>query len=293
MTKHAWVRGLDSCLQLLASDRDDIEIEMGEVEYGELKARAFPQLQRVLTDEQVLAFGWIALADLACWPQLQPSEALALSHSIRSVSPSLPPRSAAARTPRDSGYRAAATVLRFIAQAQARLKQPSHLPVDFEPMRVAINALAHFRKNRVAFWEQWLRRVVETAAVLTPEEACACAVDALQHTISLPASFEYQATKPLRQPKSNTNGPFNLMVVTPKQGGRALMSLGLVTNLDPVKRRVSATFTPTIPVDRYRMAYLIRTVCLSELLDDTTMGYFDSATFTNATTGDVWSYSAT
>jgi hypothetical protein len=36
------------------------------------------------------------------------------------------------------------------------------------------------------------------------------------------------------------------------------------------------------------MAYLIRSVCLSELFDDMKAGFFDNATFTNVSTGEVW-----
>jgi hypothetical protein len=46
---------------------------------------------------------------------------------------------------------------------------------------------------------------------------------------------------------------------------------------------------PTIAQQpRYRMAYLIRSVCLSELFDDMKAGFFDNATFTNVSTGEVW-----
>jgi hypothetical protein len=293
VTQPAWVHGLNVCLQLIVIDHDDIEIEMGQVEHGELRARAFPQLQKTLTDEQTLAFGWMALADIACWPQLQPTEAFAVAQTIQSIAPLLPSRRASARTPRDAGYRAAAAILRFIAQAQARLVQPSARKPDFEPIRVAINGLVHFRKARVAFWEQWLRRVVESAATTTPEEACACALGALQHTIPLPARFEYEATPVPGQPPSNTNGPFNLSVVAPRAGGKLLMSLGQVTGLDPRQRKLEAIFAPSVPIDRYRMVYLIRTVCMSELLDDMKVGYFDQATFINASTGETWRYSAT
>jgi hypothetical protein len=293
VAKPAWVRGLDSCLQAIVIDRDDIAIERGEVERGELRAGGFPQLQRAFTDEQVLAFGWMGLADIACWPQLPQGEALQLAQSIQQLTPKLPNRSATARTQQQSGYRAAAAILKFISQAQARLKQPttSSTP-DFEPIRVAINELCHFRKNRVAFWEQWLRRVIESAAVSTPEEACACAVAALQHTLPLPARFEYEAKRQSRTPASNTNGPVSFVAAAPRQGGTTVMSLGTVTGLDPVKRKLNATFTPATPIDRYRMAYLIRSVCLSELFDDMKAGFFDSATFTNASTGEIWSYAA-
>ena len=172
--------------------------------------------------------------------------------------------------------------------------EPTAAPTpDFEPIRVAVNDLCHFRKDRVAFWEQWLRRVIEAAAVSTPEEACACAVAALQNTLPLPARFEYEARSQSRTPASNTNGPISFVAATPRQGGTTVMSLGTVTDLDPVKRKLNATFTPATPIDRYRMAYLIRTVCLSELLDDMKAGFFDSATFTNVSTGEIWHYSAT
>jgi hypothetical protein len=293
VTQPAWVQGLNVCLQLIVIDHDDIEIEMGQVEHGELRARAFPQLQKTLTDEQTLAFGWMALADIACWPQLQPPEAFALAQTIQSVAPQLPARSANGRTPRDAGYRAAAAILAFIAQAQARLAWSDVPKPSFEPIRVAINGLAHLQKNRVAFWEQWLRRVVESAATTTPEDACACALAALKHTIPLPARFEYEATRFPGLPPSNTNGPFNLSVVVPRAGGKPLMSLGQVTGLDPKQRKLEAIFTPSVSIDRYRMAYLVRTVCMSNLLDDVKVGYFDQATITNASTGETWRYSAT
>jgi hypothetical protein len=289
----AWIQGLNACLQLIVIDRDDIEIEMGQVEHGDLKARAFQQLQKVLTNEQVLSLGWLALADVACWPQLEPTEAHALAHTIRLMTPQMPPRVATGRTPRDAGYRAASVILNFIAQAQRQLADTNAIAPDFEPVRVAINALAHLRKNRVAFWEQWLRRVIEASASLTPEEACNCAISALLHTVALPARFEYGSERSKVRGASDTDGPFEIFVATPRQDGRRIASLGRLSGLAPVKRKVSATFTPAAPTDRYRMGYYLRTVCMSELMDDATMGYYDTVTCTNENTGELWAFAAT
>jgi hypothetical protein len=293
MPQPAWLRGLTNCLQYIVDDADDIEVEAGEVKVGELRPRAFPALQKALSDEQVLSFGWMALADLAVWPQLTVTEAQELAQSIHQLKPALPVRTATGQSLRDAGYRAAASTVAFIGQAQARLRQPAARPPDFELIRVSINALAHFRKDKKLFWQQWLRRTIEPAAVSTPEQACAYAVAGLQATIGLPVRFEYEATRARVRGATANDGPFSITAVTPRQGGRVVANLAQIANTTPVKRKINATLTPAVTLDPYRMGYFLRTVCLAELLDDVHVGYFDSVTCTNTSTNETWTYAAT
>ena len=288
-----WKRGLTTCLQYIVRDADDVEVEAGEVNVGELRRRAFSELQKTLTDEQTLALAWFALADVGVWPQLDVTEAHALVATAQTVSPRLPVRPASARTPRDAGYRAAAAILVFIAQARARLKSPlATRPPDFELLRVNVNALARFRRDKVLFWEQWLRRVIESAVTSTPEAACAHALATLGATLKVPARFEYAATRPAST-TAGSDGPFQLTIVSPRQGGSVVASIGQLTGVDPIKRKISATLIPSVPIDPYRMGYLLRSVCFAELLDDAKSGLYDSVACTNASTGEVWSYVAT
>jgi hypothetical protein len=291
--KLPWLRGLTTCLQFIVRSSDDIEVETGEVQVGELRARAFPQLQKSLTADQVLSFGWLALADVACWPQLAPDEALALAASIEALKPALPGRALGEKSLRDAGYSAVSALLSFIAQAQARSKSPLAPEANFEIVRSAINKLVHFRHDKVFFWEQWLRRVVESAAVTNTEDACKCAVGALRGTLPAPARFEYEATRATGQSPKTTDGPFYVSVVTPRKGGSVVLALGQFIGLDPVQRQIDARLIPAVPIDRYRMAYLLRTICMAELLDDMKLGYFDQVNCTNASSGEVWTYAAT
>jgi hypothetical protein len=289
----AWVQGLTTCLQAIATDADDLEVELGKVKIGELRPRAFRELQKRLTNEQVVAFGWFALADVACWPQLDFAEAHALATSIEAAAPALPAREAAGDSMRDAGYRAVSGILVFITQAQHRVSKPSWAPgANFELIRGAINDLARFRRDQEPFWQEWLRRVIKAAAVTAPEQACRYAVAALRATIALLVPFEYEALRPPGQPVANKDGPFDVLVVTPRQGGAAVTGLGQFTKLKPVNRVINAVFAPRVPIDPYRMGYLLRTECMAELLDNSLMGYFDGLVCTNASTGETWSYIA-
>ncbi|MFZ5895117.1 MAG: hypothetical protein ACOY0T_28920 [Myxococcota bacterium] len=286
-----WHRGLRTGLQYVVREPDDIEVEAGDVKVGDLRPRAFSQLQKTLTDEQILAMGWTALADIAVWPQLAIPDARALADSIVAVSPTPPLQATRARSLTSATHNATTVILTFIAKAQVRLKHPLHAPaVDFEALRIAINTIAHYRKDPIAYWRQWLRRVIETAAVTSPEEACALALEALRSTLIAPARFEYEAMRTAASPKPNTNGPFEVAVVQPRKGGRVVGRVGVFSDLDPAKRKIAAKFLPDMVVDRYRMAYLLRSVCMGELLDDEKSGFFDSVTCTNVQSGETWSY---
>jgi hypothetical protein len=153
-----WLRALTSCLQMVVTSDDDIEVELGEVNVGQLRARAFAELRNALTDAQALSLAWFALADLACWPQLPAAQAAMLAAGLETDNIAMEASVLGAEgSQSDAVTNAAASMLRMILTANLRAQIPALAPrTDFEPLRKSINQLAQQSSAAIEYWENWL-----------------------------------------------------------------------------------------------------------------------------------------
>jgi hypothetical protein len=285
-----WYRAMTGCLQMIVDSADDIEVDAGEVQVGQVRERAFAELTQALDDAHKLSFAWLALADLACWPQLPAPTSASLVQALQARMPPQPARHGREPAIVAEATRTALSLAELINQAAKRMVAPNTTPpVNLAPIRDGVNGLARASHDPVEYWRRWLRRVVPAAATLDPTATKPLALAALRSTLALPARWRYGATLQGPDPSAKKVG---VNVVSAGAKSSVLVKLGTFAAIDPVDRKINAKFTPEVPIDPYRMGYLFHSVCMAELLDDSLSGYYDTATCTNTATREVWSYSA-
>jgi hypothetical protein len=287
-----WLRALTGCLQMVVRSADDIEVEAGEVDVGQLRERAFLELCEVLDPLQRASFIWLALADLAVWPQLPSSDAMALAAYLDGHG-SLP-----LSTPRkieslaDVGRMGTIELLPLIDRAKKIASQSLPLePNELRPILKCVNGFAKNSDDSIAYWEKWLRRVIP--AVVTHDVAASrtLALAALRSTLNTPSRWLYLASQDANPEQILSTKGLRVNVVAPDRRGRSVQNLGEFVEIQPVNRRIEAKLIPAAPIDPYRMGYLFRSVCITDFFDDLLTGHYESVCCTNMVTGDRWDYS--
>jgi hypothetical protein len=277
---------------MIVRSADDIEVETGEVEVGEIRPRAFAELGTALDEEHLLSLTWLALADLAVWPQLPVADAEALARLLETGGAhQLAKPWTGAKDDTALGVQSAVELLPFIEEVDRRVRNHSvDSTINLSPLRLVVNRLAKESGEPIEYWERWLWRVVPAAATTGAERAKALAVAALRCTFAAPKHWKYVAS--LEAIPKDTKGEEAVRVVAVSAGreARELAQMGVFVDREPVERKITTRFTPAIPVDAYRMGYLFQSVYMTDLLDDEMTGHYDSVTCKNIETGETWSY---
>lgn len=246
-------------------------------------------LVTTLSDEQNLALGWLALAELAVWPQLPADQAPGVADAIeqaQKVPLKAPPK-------KDTRFVVAVEVstalLSFVDEANKRVTDPAADRPRADTLRQCVTAIARLTKDPDAYWGEWLRRAVPAAITQAPAAARDVALKAVRCTLTVPNKWDYEGGLTEEHVASGVIHRGIIAVVAPGRGGRELFDIGLY---EPQARTIKAEFSPLLPIDPYRMGYVFRTTLMTHLLEDSYGGRYDSVVCTSTATGEVWTYDA-
>ena len=245
---------------------------------GVMPARPFRELLGALTADQLEALVWVALADLAVWPQFPRPVRDELLQASR-----VPGGTPSDRSDPDA---ASLVALQHWVKFSHAVRAASGSAASQEPLRAAVEHVAQASGRPGAYWEDWLLRVIPCAARTPVATAHAFAVQALECQQTAPTMFAYEATL-------HESGLPYVHVVTPRMGGKKVATLGAFEDYVPQARVIRARFVPSVgaePVDPYRMGYWFRTTLMSVFFQDHYEGRYDEVVITHATTGATFLY---
>lgn len=282
-----WFRALTGCLQMLVRREDDIDIAKGLVEFGELRPSAFAELFRCLPTTQQLSLSLLTIADVAVWPQLEPSVASAIDSSLDGHSSQLNIGPQLAEDQSAVGAIAAATVAAQARILSARLQSGTTLhQADSDAIRRAVHSIARLSNDPNEYWEYWLRRVVPQSINRTPQDALRLARAALGCSLPVCSRWSFGAT-------TYTHRDGSIISVddlrAPSQFTRD------IAHFSPYAvhaSRLEASMVPMLDLDDYRMGYLFQTLFVEGALDDVEQGNYTVAVCRNAKTGSEWTFPA-
>lgn len=279
-----WYRGLTGCLQALPRSADDLDVEAGELEVGELRPRAFLALATTLSPPQRVALATLSLAELAVWPQVDPEVAPAIARALEGGGS--PPSPGA---PRDGDAEPAATATRAACVLAARIvpalaSGAAPLAITWEELRRTVQGVLRRHPRPLAATEQWLRRVVPQAALLAPEAARHAALEALAAPLSVPARWTFAVTS------YDAKDGATVGVVDPAFPRRWVKELAHFSPYGLADRRLSTEVHVRVPLDPYRLGYLFQSLYVEDATDDAELGRYDVAVCREAASGVVVSF---
>ena len=182
-----WLSALHNCLQQIP-DRGDIDYEPGV-----LPEQPVEQLLAALSDEQKLALGWFALAELAVWLQLPEPQAPVIADAIEQDAKlplREPPKKATRFVVAD---RVASDLISFIEEAKSKVADPALAPPRADTLGQCVIAIAKLTRAPDAYWGEWLRRAVPAAVTHPAADARGFAARTLRCTLPVPNRWDYAA----------------------------------------------------------------------------------------------------
>jgi hypothetical protein len=267
MARSPWYRALTGCLQTIPGDEENILVQSGNAEVGELRPQPFLELARALTADQRVGLAVLAIADIAVWPEVDLLVAERVATALLALAP-LPIGVIA------SASDAAEAVALHIIPA---LRTEAELEATWEALRVLVHSVLRRHPFPVHATEQWLRRVVPMAVRLSSESATKLTVDALRCSIGVPAPWIFRASR-YDAIEGSTVG-----VIAPPHA-----SLKQVARFAPYRvddRKLLVSVEALIPLDTYRLAFLFQSLYLEDATRDAELGGYDEAICLDAASG--------
>ena len=269
MARSPWYRALTGCLQTIPEDEQNILVEAGKAEVGELRPQPFLELARALSADQRVGLATLAVADIAVWPELDRSvsERLATALLNRALAP-LP------LGVNGSASEAAEAVALHIIPA---LRFEAPLDATWESLRVLVHSVLRRHPFPVQATEQWLRRVVPLAVRVSSEDATKLAVGALRCSIGAPAPWIIRASR------YDAKQGATVGVIAPPQTW--LKQVARFTPYRVIDRKLQANVEALVPLDAYRIAFLFQSLYLEDATRDAELGGYDEAICSDASSG--------
>ena len=269
MARAPWYRALTGCLQTIPEDEQNILVEAGKAEVGELRPQPFLELARALSADQRVGLAMLAIADMAVWPELDRSVAERLATALlnRALAP-LP------LGVNGSASEAAGAVALHIIPA---LRSEAPLDATWESLRVLVHSVLRRHPFPVQATEQWLRRVVPLAVRVSSEDATKLAVGALRCSIGAPAPWIFRASR------YDAKEGATVGVIAPPQTW--LKQVARFTPYRLVDRKLLVSVDALVPLDPYRIAFLFQSLYLEDATQDAELGGYDEAICSSAASG--------
>ncbi len=280
-----WKHALRSCLQQVP-DETDLDYAPGVM--------ALEPLQRLfaaVTDEQRVALGWFALADVAVWPQVPSDQRDRFADATMANDELDVKGTAGAGEYAAVGGKSARALLDFAIASEKHAQDPNEPEPQVNVLRDAINDVARLNQDPDRYWTEWLSRVVPAAVRHGAADARRFAAAALRFTLtSVAPKWDFEAGLIEKDTPQGTEYRGSVAVVTPGRGGAELYDVGGISDYEPQGRVIRAKFEPLLPVDPYRMGYWLQTTFLAYFMNDAYSGRYDQVVCTNTRTAEVWVY---
>lgn len=279
MPRSPWYRALTGCLQTIPRDDQDIDVEAGDVEVGELRERPFWELARALDPEQRLCFATLALADLAVWPEVDLPLARQLIATLDGSFVPGPAQIFSTVRGTQADTCAIALASRILPRTKAAGSLSDVVTVWAE-LRAAVHAVLRRHPQPILATEQWLRRLVPLATQLRVEEATSLARGALSRSFGVDEPWVFAAS---RYDKSD-GAVIGLLSAT--RPSARLKSVARFSPYELVGRTLRASVEPLVPLDGYRLRYLFRSLYLEDATRDAELGSYDQAVCRDIASGE-------
>lgn len=269
MARSPWYRALTGCLQTIPEDEQNILVEAGKAEVGELRPQPFLELAYSLTADQRVALAMLAIADMAVWPELDRSVAERVATAL--LNRASAPLSLGVN---GSASEAAEGVALHIIPA---LRSEAPLEAIWQSLRALVHSVLRRHPFPVQATEQWLRRVVPLAVRVSSEDAMMLAVDALRCSIGVPAPWIFRASR------YDANEGATVGVIAPPQV--LLKQVARFTPYRIVDRKLLTNVEPLVSLGTYRLAFLFQSLYLEDATRDAELGGYDEAICSSAASG--------
>ena len=280
MARTPWYRALTGCLQTIPEDEQNILVESGKAEVGELRAQPFLELARVLDLDQRVALATLAIAEIAVWPELDRDLATRLAAALLKPSTSLGAElHTRSRTAAESAEALAFNVI-------PALRSEAGMEASWEALRVLVHNVLRTHPDPVHATEQWLRRVVPMAVRISAEEARSLAVDALRRSIGVAEPWMFRAS-----PYDAKEGVV-VGIVARRQPTVWLTQVARFTAYRIADRKLQVSMEAVVPLDAYRRAFLFQSLYLEDAAGDAEFGSYDEAICVDVATGAPQSFLA-
>lgn len=279
-----WQRALRNCVQQVP-DESDLDYEPGVMPLQPIQG-----LLSALTADQLVSLGWLALADVAVWPQVSSGQGVQIADALQQgARVNVGSANGACAT---VGSESTETLLEFVAAAEVRQQDPKAPLPDANSLLQVLNTVARLSSDPDGHLREWFFRVIPAAAKFPSVDARNLAIAAFRCTLkSVAPRWDYEAgLKEDAADESVFHGAIAL--VSPRRGGTELYDVGTFSNYEPQGRTINAELNPLVPIDSYRMGYLFQTTFMAYFLKDSHSGRYDMVVCTNKATGERWSYAA-
>jgi hypothetical protein len=271
MSRSPWYRAMTGCLQTIPLSDRDVDVETGEMESGELRERPFLELARVLTGDQQTTFVLLAVADIAVWPEVEPSLAPRVANALHGslYSPTSTPVPTLAHGA--SAGAIATAIASNILPAIQRAENWSDVATSWNALRKAAHEVLRRHPSPVLATSQWLRRITPLAVQLRSAEALRLARDALSNAIGVPEPWIFGTSR--YDPQEGAV----VELVSPRRPSTRFKRVARFSPYRLEERTLRSSVVPLIPLDWYRLSYLFRSSYLEDSTRDAEFGGYDTA----------------
>lgn len=279
MPRSPWYRALTGGLQTIPRDDQDVDVEAGDVEVGELRERPFLELARSLTAEQRLSFATLALADIAVWPELDPPLARQLAAALHGSFVSGPTQIFSTERGAPADTSAIALVSRILPRLKAA-ESLSDVATTWGELRAAAHAVLRHHPYPVLATEQWLRRLVPLSIQVGADEASRLTRDCLSMPVEVSEPWIFAASR------YNDRDGATVGLLSVGSSPVRLKSMARFSPYELVGRTLRVSVEPLVPLDRYRLLFLFRTLYLEDATQDAELGSYDEAVCRDVGSGE-------
>lgn len=271
MSRSPWYRAMTGCLQTIPLSDQDVDVETGDMEIGELRERPFLELARALTGGQQTCFVLLAVADIAVWPEVAPSLAPRIAHALDGslYSPTSTPSPTLAHAA--SAGASATVIASHILPAIQRAENWSDVATSWNALRKAAHEVLRRHPSPVLASSQWLRRITPLAVQLRSDEALRLARDALSNTIGVPEPWIFGTSRYDQQEGAVVD------LVSPRRPSTRFKKVAQFAPYRLEERTLRSSVVAHVPLDWYRLSYLFRSSYLEDSTRDAEFGGYDTA----------------